>query len=61
MSKRKVQFEEGQLGEDTGDSRSTRFKERHSLDSDEEYVEIEERMNEEDIKGMLGTVGKHLT
>ena len=48
MSKRKVQFQDA---EDEKGSSSRRFKEKHSLDSDEEDEEIDDRMNEEDIEG----------
>ena len=48
MSKRKVQFQDA---EDEKRSSSRRFKEKHSLDSDEEDEETDDRMNEDDIEG----------
>lgn len=66
MSKRKVQFADPELGEAVQGSGSQavqreqnrRFKEKHSLDSDEEDEEKEERMDEEDIEGQEeGDVG----
>ena len=51
MSKRKVQFQEQELVGDAKGSGSRRFKEKHSLDSDEEDDEKEEVMHEEDIEG----------
>ena len=61
MSKRKVQFADPELGEELqgGGSQAVqkeqnrRFKEKHSLDSDEEDEEKEERMDEEDIEGAI--------
>ncbi|KAL4223007.1 CD2 antigen cytoplasmic tail-binding protein 2 [Mactra antiquata] len=54
MSKRKVQFDDSAGG--SGDS-TRRFKEKHSLDSDEEYDEKEELLDEDDIEGQEeGTV-----
>lgn len=50
MSKRKVQFDEPER--ETGES-SRRFKEKHSLDSDEEDVEAEEKLDEDDIEGVF--------
>ena len=51
MSKRKVQFQEQELGAEAKGSGSRRFKEKHSLDSDEEDDEKEEVMHEDDIEG----------
>ena len=61
MSKRKVQFADPELGEELqgGGSltvqkeQNRRFKEKHSLDSDEEDEEKEEQMDEEDIEGAI--------
>ena len=50
MSKRKVSFaEEGTSKSD----KSRRFKEKHSLDSDEEDDVKEERLDEDDIEGIF--------
>ncbi|XP_045172749.2 CD2 antigen cytoplasmic tail-binding protein 2 homolog [Mercenaria mercenaria] len=48
MSKRKVQFDDEHGGQ--GDV-TRRFKEKHSLDSDEEDEVTEEKLDEEDIEG----------
>ena len=50
MPKRKVQFQDADLEDEKGGG-SRRFKEKHSLDSDEEDDEKEERLDEEDIEG----------
>lgn len=52
MSKRKVQFDEST--KESGES-SRRFKEKHSLDSDEEDEETTEKLDEDDIEGPLLT------
>lgn len=58
MSKRKVQFQDQELAGDAKGSGSRRFKEKHSLDSDEEDDEKEEVMHEDDIEGQEeGDVG----
>ena len=51
MSKPKVQFEEQALEGVVKGSGSGRFKEKHTLDSDEEDDEKEEIMHEDDIEG----------
>lgn len=58
MSKPKVQFEEQALEGVVKGSGSGRFKEKHTLDSDEEDDEKEEIMHEDDIEGQEeGDVG----
>ena len=63
MSKRKVQFEEpagdGAGGDNASASaKATRFKEKHSLDSDEEdNVEDYEVLPEDDIEGQEDDTG----
>jgi len=48
MSKRKVQFaDSGKKDQE----KSRRFKEKHSLDSDEEDEEITEKLLDDDIEG----------
>ncbi|XP_060579134.1 CD2 antigen cytoplasmic tail-binding protein 2 homolog isoform X4 [Ruditapes philippinarum] len=55
MSKRKVHFDDAHVGQ--GDS-TRRFKEKHSLDSDEEDDAVEEKLDEDDIEGQEeGDVG----
>lgn len=51
MSKRKVQFDEVEREISSASAGSRRFKEKHSLDSDEEYDEKVEKLDEEDIEG----------
>ena len=57
MSKRKVHFDDahGEQGDVT-----RRFKDKHSLDSDEEDDAIEEKLDEDDIEGMLDIIWKAL-
>jgi len=49
MSKRKVTFDQSKEGIEGESSR--RFKEKHSLDSDEEYEVKEEQLDDDDIEG----------
>ncbi len=62
MSKKKVSFDKknfsdefedygGALGDKSSKNTSRRFKEKHSLDSDEEDLEEETQLNADDIEG----------
>ncbi|KAH3876852.1 CD2 antigen cytoplasmic tail-binding protein 2 homolog [Dreissena polymorpha] len=51
MSKRKVEFKEPAAPSVSEAEKSRRFKEKHSLDSDEEVDENEDRLDDEDIEG----------
>ena len=56
MSKRRVQFAEGEGAEHAVSAqKARRFKEKHSLDSDEEDAEADKYdvMHEDDIEGRL--------